>query len=347
MANADATAFDLQAVKYVHAATITLLVHDAIISLGDESRLIWPTKWSILKVLYLMSRYAPFIDTILDVYDYLIPNPGLRACYITSSISCLGAVIGVATSELILFVRTWALFDRSTKLLYGFAALWIGAVTVALWSAGEFVKTLSFGFRPPPLERVVGCNTVNVNPVIFLAFVALLVIELTLVTLTLWKGVQLLRSGLTPFMASFYKTSIFFYIAIFPLTIGNVLVFLIAPPDLSDLLDTLMRVCHSILCCRILLHLRSVNVQSASSSNYRSRGGVFSDIIFAPIVSSHDRSNRGVLVPAELSCITSAEDVGSHELEIRYSETILLDGTLDVNSSTCPDDGKTRVDHVA
>lgn len=57
-------------------------------------RLIWSTPWSVPKVLYLISRYSPFVDTILDLYgmylqrfcqsnvltvrpptDYLAPRP--------------------------------------------------------------------------------------------------------------------------------------------------------------------------------------------------------------------------------------------------------------------------------
>ncbi|THH13377.1 hypothetical protein EW146_g6835 [Bondarzewia mesenterica] len=97
---------------------------------------------------------------------------------------------------------------------------------------------------------------------------------------------------MSPFLSTFYRDSIMFYIAIFressililkfsphardarlksipraAFTLGNVIVFLTAPDELLDLLDTLTRVFHSILCCRILLHLRSAGAQEAGTTS--------------------------------------------------------------------------------
>ncbi|EIM82430.1 uncharacterized protein STEHIDRAFT_124553, partial [Stereum hirsutum FP-91666 SS1] len=295
--------FQLQAVKYVQVAAMTLLIHDAVICVESEVRLIWSTPWSVPKVLYLISRYSPFVDTILDIYDYLAPHPSPRVCYITYSTSSVLTAVGVAISELILFVRTWALYDRNMKLLYAFSALWIAGFAVVCWAVGTFVKSIVFDHRAPPLDRLSGCYMAVVDPTVFLCFVTLFVVELILVSLTVWKGVKLLRqSHLSPLMKSFYRESIFFYLAIFPLTLGNVIIFLAAPSDLLDLLDTLMRVMHSILCCRILLHLRSAGHThrrqlawrrsgssnnnehpfSPSSSGSDSRSGVISqDMVYA------------------------------------------------------------------
>ncbi|EIM82431.1 uncharacterized protein STEHIDRAFT_124554 [Stereum hirsutum FP-91666 SS1] len=217
MGDVSTQAFQLQAVKYVQVASLTLLVHDAIICVDSEVRLIWSTPWSVPKVLYLVSRYSPFLDTLIDIYDYLAPHPSPHVCYITYSVGSVLTAVGVAISEIILFVRTWALWDRNSKLLYAFSALWIAGFTVVCWAVATFVKSIVFGYRAAPLDRVAGCFMAVVDPTVFLCFVTLLIVELVLVSLTVWKGVKLLRqSHLSPLMRSFYRESILFYLALFP-----------------------------------------------------------------------------------------------------------------------------------
>lgn len=50
---------ELQVVTYVTVAFLALLVYDWIISLDREVSRIWRSDWSLVKVLYLYTRYAP------------------------------------------------------------------------------------------------------------------------------------------------------------------------------------------------------------------------------------------------------------------------------------------------
>ncbi|KAJ3738955.1 hypothetical protein DFH05DRAFT_1464286 [Lentinula detonsa] len=51
----------LQIVTYVTVSFLTLLVYDWSISLTREVIRVWRSRWSVVKVLYLYTRYAPFI----------------------------------------------------------------------------------------------------------------------------------------------------------------------------------------------------------------------------------------------------------------------------------------------
>ncbi|KAA1472317.1 hypothetical protein DENSPDRAFT_838550 [Dentipellis sp. KUC8613] len=246
----------LYAVKYVQVASMTLLVYDTAVLMDQEVELIWSTKVNVVQIFYFISRYSPYLDTVLNIYDYLAPNPNPRTCYITYSIGSVLTAVGIAFSEMILIIRTYALFKRSRKFLYIFGPLWIAACSIAVWSVSDFVKSIVFERRPEP--QIPGCYMAVVSPIVFVCFATLLIIETIIVICTIWKGVTLLREvKSSPFMRAFYRDSILFYFAIFPLTIGNVVVFLTAPTELLDLFDTLTRVFHSLLCCRIILHLRA------------------------------------------------------------------------------------------
>lgn len=55
-------------------ATAALFMWDYLITLGMEIELIWPSQWNVIKVLFLVQRYMPFIDTlILTLYRKLKP----------------------------------------------------------------------------------------------------------------------------------------------------------------------------------------------------------------------------------------------------------------------------------
>jgi hypothetical protein len=42
---------------------VVALVYDYLITLGMEIRYIWPARWNLLKILYLLQRYLPFFDS--------------------------------------------------------------------------------------------------------------------------------------------------------------------------------------------------------------------------------------------------------------------------------------------
>ncbi|KAJ7902938.1 hypothetical protein B0H13DRAFT_2335460 [Mycena leptocephala] len=53
--------------SYVSVAFLTLLSYDVLLNVSEEYHHIWKSKWSLIKCLYLWSRYGPFIDTIFTV----------------------------------------------------------------------------------------------------------------------------------------------------------------------------------------------------------------------------------------------------------------------------------------
>jgi hypothetical protein len=46
-----------QIVEYVEASAMAFLIWDHIITLGQEIERMWPARWSIIKVLFLLNRY--------------------------------------------------------------------------------------------------------------------------------------------------------------------------------------------------------------------------------------------------------------------------------------------------
>ncbi|KAJ3991224.1 hypothetical protein F5050DRAFT_1794802 [Lentinula boryana] len=55
-----------------------------------------------------------------------------------------------------------------------------------------------------------------------------------------------------------YREGLFYYFMILPITVANLAVFFLAPAGLSSLLESPLTVMHSILCCKLVLHVREV-----------------------------------------------------------------------------------------
>ncbi|EEB92503.1 hypothetical protein MPER_08975 [Moniliophthora perniciosa FA553] len=82
------------------AAVATLVIYDYIITLPDEIDLIWSARWNLTKVLYLLQRYMPFVDTVaLVLHNDFTPGLGYQQCRNTYDVSGWMFVVGIALSE--------------------------------------------------------------------------------------------------------------------------------------------------------------------------------------------------------------------------------------------------------
>lgn len=43
-------------------------VYDFLLSFPDEVNLIWPSRWNLIKVLFFLTRYLPFLDISLVLF---------------------------------------------------------------------------------------------------------------------------------------------------------------------------------------------------------------------------------------------------------------------------------------
>ncbi|KAJ3758747.1 hypothetical protein EV360DRAFT_70055 [Lentinula raphanica] len=79
--------------------------------------LIWSNPFGLASIMFLVNRYAPFVDTFLSVNMSFNPAITAEQCAIqTRAVSWL-MTIGIVHSELILMLRTYALWGRRRSIL--------------------------------------------------------------------------------------------------------------------------------------------------------------------------------------------------------------------------------------
>jgi len=249
----------LQRVRYVHVVSLTLLVVDWACVFSEEVKYIWRSKLNHIKVLYLLSRFGPYIDTPLSVTMYIGPDISFEVCEKMYKAASVSTFFGIFVSEAILIIRTTAIYGNSRRILYSLLGLY-GSIAIA----GSIILYLflrSMVYGPPPVPGLPGCYLADGSTIIFFDFLMLLLFELVIIILTSWRCLKSYRSSALV-ARTLYRDSIVFFLVLFGLSLGNLLVLAAAPPEYLDVLNTITRVFHSLISCRILLNIRSAAARS-------------------------------------------------------------------------------------
>ncbi|KZT21778.1 hypothetical protein NEOLEDRAFT_1138998 [Neolentinus lepideus HHB14362 ss-1] len=286
--NVTVAAHRLQVVRYTQVASMAVLIAEWFFVIGEEVEYVWKAPWTYMKVLYLLSRYTPFLDTPFNLLNYLRPRISPKACLVNYKIAATSTFVGMNISEYILIIRTHALYRRSKTMgwiLGGGVVICtiVGVITLAL-----FETSLVFG--PLPSPEIPGCLLQEGSDIVFANFVILLLWELLIVILTAYKAIRDFRISNGPVLQTLYRDGIIFFFFLLTLSTANIIVFVVAPLEYLDLFDTLTRCLHSIICCRVLLNLRGAANESDSPTATPQMGA---SIRFVKIFTS--RRSRGDL----------------------------------------------------
>ncbi|KAF5370411.1 hypothetical protein D9757_013139 [Collybiopsis confluens] len=268
--------------QFSKVSMFAILVFESLICLGDEVEYIWAARWSIVKVLYLFTRYSAFIDTVIAVEERfsafisttscnhrLIFNTGIHNKVYTPQSSAdfmckVFSGLGIGISDLILLIRTYVMYGNSRKILIVLVLSWSAISIVNIYAVLHWTSSFDEASTSSVISQLAPCSLVGESKAGLVNYASLLGGETVVVALTVYKGYQnyqdgkiLQSSGTHQLLSAFYRDGILFYLFIFPITLGNVLILSLAPATLQ-VLETPLRVLHSVLCCRLVLHLREV-----------------------------------------------------------------------------------------
>ncbi|KAK0445483.1 hypothetical protein EV421DRAFT_1796828 [Armillaria borealis] len=165
----------------------------------------WNSPWNLVKVLYLISRYSPILDVAIALQEHIQPQADPKTCLINNDISTMSTGVGIAISELILIVRTCALYGNCKKVIYGLGTVWTIWVSANIWVVITFMKSSVFEYQPSSV--LPGCYLASDSPIIFVCFASLLLLEVLLLILHVWKALRLRVQSL----AGSVKSSNFLY----------------------------------------------------------------------------------------------------------------------------------------
>ncbi|TFK63371.1 hypothetical protein BDN72DRAFT_847692 [Pluteus cervinus] len=248
--------------QYFTLASLTWYLYDLLLTLDLEVNLLWPSKWTLMKVLYLLQRYLPFIDTVIVVMCWefgKITNPhSCEALYKTCGWTYF---VGMTLSEIILMRRTLAVWGNGKELHIALFLFLICCIAPVYFMLEKFYEPLTY--HPVPIHGLY-CFVTGQNHINFLTWAILTVYDTGLLILIAIPAFRTYRSGghQSTLFQVVYRDGILYYLYLVALSGLNVLWILKLPGGDTTLLTSVERVAYSILTSRAVLHIREQAYQS-------------------------------------------------------------------------------------
>ncbi|KAF8984380.1 hypothetical protein BDQ17DRAFT_1415550 [Cyathus striatus] len=110
----------VQVVNYVQVSSLSILLYEYFITLDLEIKYIWKARWTHIKIIYLTTRYLPFVDTSLVLWKQLYPHLSAKDCHNLFIIIVWLFIIGMSIAEVI-YLACWTsgyvLVGRATTMV--------------------------------------------------------------------------------------------------------------------------------------------------------------------------------------------------------------------------------------
>lgn len=253
-----------EAAKYLHVASAALFMWDHIVTLQQEFDLVWRSRWGVGKILFLVVRYMTWPEVMIAVYREIVQRqPAL--CHPFFVYTTWSSTIGTCASEMILILRTWAIWSGRRILLVPLAAAFVFGFCGCSYVINIYISKTHLIAAETLSPVLRGCFITASSRMITIPWLILIAFDSVIVVLTMIKGVQHFKTGTSGLITTLYRDGILYFIYILVIYLANILVVYLSPPEYTALLSELQRVLQAIFSCRIILHLRAHDVPNAET----------------------------------------------------------------------------------
>ncbi|KAF8887348.1 hypothetical protein BD779DRAFT_1672799 [Infundibulicybe gibba] len=183
--------------QYSDVASVAVLIYDWFLTIDLELTLVWKAPWNLGTLLYILARYPTFIEMLPQLYRML-------------------AISGVV-AEVLVMVCVWAIWGKTRKMAIFLIILIIGAVataTVGLRSDQSSETHIAPGILPP---NIPGCQVIpqGTHSMIYMDFLAVVILESVLLSLVLFKAVQHSRNySSASFVSECFRHGLLYYVVL-------------------------------------------------------------------------------------------------------------------------------------
>jgi len=196
-------------VKYFNVASVALLSYDTVLNVGDEVIFIWGSRWNFGTWLYLATRYLAFVDMsamLLYLFRDIMDVQTCRTVYATSAYF---AFIGAVIAEIILTMRTYALWYKSRLVLVILILLDLSLLIPAAWITYMSVNALEFISSPFP--TLVPCLPTVPMTKEFISIAGVMILEALMTILAVLSAVNHWRHTKNPLIRTLYRDGVFYF----------------------------------------------------------------------------------------------------------------------------------------
>ncbi|KAH7904275.1 hypothetical protein BJ138DRAFT_1166823 [Hygrophoropsis aurantiaca] len=249
---------ELQKQLYLGFSGLAILVFDYCINVNAEIIWIWDTKWTLVRILFLLARYVPFILVPVSIYysSWIYPSRQTDCSRWNEAITGM-IIISLAAAEVLLFIRTWVLWRKKRVVLIGLTAL---------GSACLGVSTTLGALADVPTESHYTCIEPLRTMALLSNFYGLALFEFVILILTI---IQIFKHDRRSRIFMIIRNDIVYTMCILGMSIMNSILLNQSPVLILQV------VIHSVFGSRLLFSLRQIMRQqhimsiSAAQSTFR------------------------------------------------------------------------------
>ncbi|KAF8498296.1 hypothetical protein JB92DRAFT_2985107 [Gautieria morchelliformis] len=212
-------------ITYNNISATALLLYDTIVTLDQEINLIWRSSWSFVTALYLLIRHYSVAYLILSSYVSINVFLTESFCGHYMVFQEWGTIILLPAVDILIILRVYALFGRSTKIGILLVVLWL-AETISLFTLFQLDFKPTTAVMPNPLPGVLpGCFPLQDThfPVARIGAIASVfqAIYFGLTAVALYKEVRPFGFSLSPILRVFFRDGAVYSFVILVLYLWN------------------------------------------------------------------------------------------------------------------------------
>jgi len=248
-------------VDYVHIAAAAFLIYDWLLQLNSEFIFIWRSgKWGYTQLIYIIVRYLPLINVYFLLNNQTFVDVGHETCKWTVPVSLVCIDTALVLAELILVIRTWAVWQQDRVVGVSLGLMWIGIVCLALIADINFLKNIDIDLDPYAGFR--GCLVTSRFTIksssdkTAWGIIVLDTVILVLMTISCYRSYKVGSSG-SKFINIIYRDGILFYFFLEGVVICSIVSILVLPLHYELMMEPLLSACYSVFTTRIILNIRS------------------------------------------------------------------------------------------
>ncbi|KAF4597671.1 iso-1-cytochrome c [Pleurotus pulmonarius] len=246
------------------ASAAIVKLHDYMLTSELEIRYMWSKqRWTLVRILFFINRYIPFVDITFSLYNELLPTD--RGCTFMNQFSGWSFCLSIALAEVVLTMRTWSLWKgwrySGIALVAFYLSCWIPIVVLL----GIFLADADvYGLRLPGYAT---CIIIPGNKSLYICWTLLLAYDTGKVLS--WQNnieAQLLVHRILHCLVRYTPAFVSSPVAneAIVLSLMNIVTVAMLPKEFVNLFSVLQRAIHSTLTSRVVLHLREQGEKPAT-----------------------------------------------------------------------------------
>lgn len=248
--------------RLVGVAGATLWLYDYLLTFPTELERIWPTKWNLVKVLFLMTRYVPVPYTALLMSYLLGSGSSVQFCHFYSACILVFRTLGLIAQSSVVTLRVRALYAGHRWINWAlYSAFAVTQITTVVFALYSFISTYSSIKYSPTLRLCLADMPIFARPVYFM-LVPLESLLLVMQVAHYWRLSRAIAPVQpTPLLMALYRDGVLYFAAAFTLQIWAGLMVVLLDPTFWYLTMALDLSLTSTFISRMVLHLNQVAFQ--------------------------------------------------------------------------------------